>query len=300
MASRTPSEKAAQENAAEPGQRTGEQVLDGNGAAAPGRPATAPAVTGAKQVDRTLGHGNSLAGPCPIDAPDGPPEVSGHDRFDALLQSQAEILDFVVTGASLVLVLERVALQVERLARPALCSIHLLDPEGRALRRGATASLPADYLRLLDSPAVGTETTPCHGAARRRERIVAANLGVEARWPEFREGALANGVRAVCAQPILDRQGAVLGVLALHYKERHRADAGDHQIMDAMASLAGFAIRHENRERSRRSADERFASLASTIPGVVYQRLVTPDGDIRYTYISEGARTSSGSRRRRS
>jgi len=34
---------------------------------------------------------------------------------------------------------------------------------------------------------------------------------------------------------------------------------------------------------------EGFEALAK-LPGVViYQRLVTPDGDIRYTYISEGA-----------
>ncbi|MEL7544301.1 MAG: PAS-domain containing protein, partial [Pseudomonadota bacterium] len=37
------------------------------------------------------------------------------------------------------------------------------------------------------------------------------------------------------------------------------------------------------------SANERFSKLASTIPGVVYQRRVCPNGDIRYTYISETA-----------
>ena len=42
------------------------------------------------------------------------------------------------------------------------------------------------------------------------------------------------------------------------------------------------------------NADERLSSLAATIPGVVYQRQVTQDGDIRYTYISEGARDLFG------
>jgi signal transduction histidine kinase/DNA-binding response OmpR family regulator len=37
-----------------------------------------------------------------------------------------------------------------------------------------------------------------------------------------------------------------------------------------------------------------FSSLAETIPGVVYQRIVRPDGDIRYTYLSEGARELFG------
>jgi len=39
---------------------------------------------------------------------------------------------------------------------------------------------------------------------------------------------------------------------------------------------------------------ERLSAIAESIPGVVYQRVVTPDGDIRYTYISEGARELFG------
>ena len=42
------------------------------------------------------------------------------------------------------------------------------------------------------------------------------------------------------------------------------------------------------------TGNDRFASLASMIPGVVYQRIVKPDGDIRYTYMSEGAREMFG------
>ena len=39
---------------------------------------------------------------------------------------------------------------------------------------------------------------------------------------------------------------------------------------------------------------ERLAAIAESIPGVVYQRIVMPDGDIHYTYISEGARDLFG------
>ncbi len=42
------------------------------------------------------------------------------------------------------------------------------------------------------------------------------------------------------------------------------------------------------------TGNDRFASLASMIPGVVYQRIVEPNGDIRYTYMSEGAREMFG------
>ena len=50
----------------------------------------------------------------------------------------------------------------------------------------------------------------------------------------------------------------------------------------------------ERAESAQLEADERLASVAASIPGVVYQRQVTPGGDISYTYISEGARALFG------
>ena len=47
-------------------------------------------------------------------------------------------------------------------------------------------------------------------------------------------------------------------------------------------------------EKNSTIDSERLSAIAESIPGVVYQRIVTPDGDIRYTYISEGARDLFG------
>jgi len=47
-------------------------------------------------------------------------------------------------------------------------------------------------------------------------------------------------------------------------------------------------------EKNSTIDSERLSAIAESIPGVVYQRVVTPDGDIRYTYISEGARDLFG------
>jgi len=47
-------------------------------------------------------------------------------------------------------------------------------------------------------------------------------------------------------------------------------------------------------DENPRISSARLSAIAESIPGVVYQRIVTPDGDIRYTYISEGARDLFG------
>jgi signal transduction histidine kinase/CheY-like chemotaxis protein len=56
-------------------------------------------------------------------------------------------------------------------------------------------------------------------------------------------------------------------------------------VAAAMAAIRGV---------EKTVAPNSFSSLAATIPGVVYQRVVRPDGDIRYTYLSEGARELFG------
>lgn len=53
-------------------------------------------------------------------------------------------------------------------------------------------------------------------------------------------------------------------------------------------------IEGERRRAALQSATDRFAALARTIPGVIYQRIVKPDGTIRYTYISDAAKDLFG------
>ena len=59
--------------------------------------------------------------------------------------------------------------------------------------------------------------------------------------------------------------------------------------LESLKLLTGYAIDSTRRTQALLSADERFAALAKNIPGVVYQRVVRPNGDIRYTYISDAA-----------
>jgi PAS domain-containing protein len=71
-------------------------------------------------------------------------------------------------------------------------------------------------------------------------------------------------------------------------------EGGADQPRDALLAakllpLAKLLLAHQRQAQALISADERFASLAANVPGVVYQRRVSPGGDIRYTYVSPGA-----------
>ena len=96
------------------------------------------------------------------------------------------------------------------------------------------------------------------------------------------------------ALPIKGAEGEDPGLVFLRFDAGRRLDAEARQALGLLEPLTRVAVNSTRNTMAARAADERFASLAATIPGVVYQRAVSPDGDIRYTYISEGARDLFG------
>ena len=96
------------------------------------------------------------------------------------------------------------------------------------------------------------------------------------------------------SSPIASTSGKDIGAFLFCRTPEAHPSAEQAAILSALEPLACFAIEHSGDATALRSADARFASLANSIPGVVYQRKVSPDGTIRYTYISDGVRDLFG------
>ncbi|MCE2934153.1 MAG: EAL domain-containing protein [Hyphomicrobiales bacterium] len=60
-------------------------------------------------------------------------------------------------------------------------------------------------------------------------------------------------------------------------------------LMRAAGQTVELLVSLRRLMRRASESDTRFAELASTLPGVVYQRVVSPEGQIRYSYISDNA-----------
>ncbi len=95
------------------------------------------------------------------------------------------------------------------------------------------------------------------------------------------------------AEAIPNIQGANLstsgGRIVFLFNEERTPNSEDRLAMRSVGPHIQMVLHSIMQDRAIASANERFSKLASTIPGVVYQRRVRPDGDIRYTYISETA-----------
>ena len=218
--------------------------------------------------------------------------VTRSERRMWLLEGQNEVLELVAQGVPLSEILDRLALVIEWIIDPAICSIHLYDIAANQLTSAAGPSLSEQVnapvaVRSGDGSLWGSVIDEC-------KTIVVADIASDPLARDMADLAAADALRSCWAQPILSQEGRVLGVFTLYYRASQTPGADERGIVDAMAPLARVAIESDSRISALRSADERLTSLATSVPGVVYQRRVAPDGDIRYTYISDGARDLFG------
>ena len=199
------------------------------------------------------------------------------------------VLGMMEAGADLSEVLVHLSGTVREMTGANYCVISLADDELRRFSSVHGQDLPEEYRSAVEGLDIQLGSSPCGAAICLREPVVVEDLRTNDIYRWCRQIAIPLGIRAYWSHPILDRNANPAGAIALLNTTAGQPDETQLWVLEALSPLAHHVIEHYRREAALESADVRIASLAASIPGVVYQRVVTPDGDIRYTYISDGA-----------
>src|SRR6266513_4757645 len=180
------------------------------------------------------------------------------------LRAQVRLLALLSSAAPLNVLLGALASYVETWTEGLHCTVLLVDPTGRLLRPGAAPSLPEAYTHAIDPVPIGIGEGSCGTAAARREMVVVEDVEQSDLWTKYAPIALSYGLRACWSVPIVDDARALLGTLALYYRERRAPSAHEIDLSELASSLAAFAIqRHRDAERLRTSE----ARLESAVRG---------------------------------
>ena len=191
--------------------------------------------------------------------------VGDHQRLtrkgvELLQVGQKRLLEMIARDASLADVLDELMRTTEEQSPDMLCSVLLVDDDGRRLRHGASRRLPEEYNRGVDGVPIGPEVGSCGSAAYHRTRIVTEDIAVDPRWTDFRAVALDHGLRACWSQPILAADAAVLGTFAMYYRAPRGPTPAEIALIEVAAHIAGIAI-----ERGQARAQlERYVEALDT------------------------------------
>ncbi len=199
------------------------------------------------------------------------PEDAPSPFGGALSPDERALLELTATGQSLPSVLEALAAFIEDHSDGAVwASILLLDREGRCLRHAAAPSLPSAYTDAIDGVAIGPDVGSCGTAAYHAKRVVVEDIATDPLWRDYKELALAHGLRACWSTPILSPAGDVLGTFALYRDEPHEPTQRERSLVEIATHLAAMAIERARADEDVRASDARkTAILDSALDGVI-------------------------------
>ena len=183
-------------------------------------------------------------------------DITTRKRAEDLQQNQNRVLELIATGAPLEEALTVLAHAMEERSPGLLCSVLLLDPEGKRLLLGSAPSLPDAYNQAIHGVAIGPSVGSCGTAAYRGERVIVPDIAASPFWKGYCELALRHGLRACWSEPIRSSGGQVLGTFAMYYREPHAPSNEELKLIETAAHLAGIAIEHHRAQDDLRMAKE--------------------------------------------
>lgn len=182
----------------------------------------------------------------------------------AIVACRTEVLQKIAQAAPLKETLTLMLQHVEAVLPEMLCSVLLLDADGRHLRHGAAPSLPPEFMAAIDGTAIGPAVGSCGTAAFRRETVIVADIATDPLWTDFRDLALPHGLRACWSTPISDDHGEVLGTFAIYFRQAGLPAAAHQQCISLVVDLASVAIHRERVRAELQVCKERYHRVVSS------------------------------------
>jgi signal transduction histidine kinase len=182
-------------------------------------------------------------------------DITARKRAETLLAGEKHLLEMVARGDSLPRILDALCRLVEELASDALSSILLLE-DGNRLRHGAAPHLPQAYINAIDGAPIGPSAGSCGTAAYRGRPVLVSDIASDPLWADYRDLALAHGLRACWSSPILSSEDKVLGTFAVYYREARSPTPEQLEIIEQVTHLASIALERKRAETAVRASEQ--------------------------------------------
>jgi len=188
----------------------------------------------------------------------------------ALAELDEQVLAMVMAHAALPEILDALCRNIEKHYSEMLCSVLLLDSDGKTLRHGAAPTLPKGYSQAIDGVQIGPAAGSCGTAAYRRQQVVVSDIANDPLWADYRHLALPHGLRACWSTPIGSQGSRVLGTFAVYYREPRTPDEEHLQLIAHATHIAAIATEWDRDKAELSAAENRYRTLVERLPAITY------------------------------
>ena len=197
-------------------------------------------------------------------------DISVRKRAEAFAEGQKQILEMIANGDPLRAILVALLRVAEAQCEGMLCSISLLDPDGLHLRDAASPSLPASYTNTLDGARIGPAAGSCGTAVFRKEPVYVEDIGTDPLWQDYKEVALAHGLKACWSNPIFGDGHEVWGSFAAYFRHPCKPEAEHLRLIDLTTHTAAIAINRHRVESALQASEEQSRAVVESAPDAIF------------------------------
>jgi PAS domain S-box-containing protein len=191
-------------------------------------------------------------------------DITQQKREQALHTGQMRVLETIASNAPLAGVLTSIVNLIEPQSDGMLCSILLLNRDGKHVMPGAAPNLPEAYSRALEGAPIGPRAGSCGTAMFRGKQVIVSDIQEDPLWQDYRALAAQFDLRACWSTPIISHTGKVLGSFAMYYHEPRSPGPEEIQLISVATHVAAIAIERRQAEEKLRSSEERYRRIVDT------------------------------------
>src|SRR6266852_408034 len=207
-------------------------------------------------------------------------------QAESLLAAEKRTLEMLANGASLSEVLNDLCASIDAHAPPVTSMVCLMN--GEWLSPCAGPNVAATFKAAITPWRIGPDRASCGAAAFTKQRVIVPNISKDPRWPDdARDLTLSHGFSAAWSEPLISKDGEVLGTFAMYYPEPRTPLSSDLELINAAGHIALIAIELERSHLALKkvlveikSSENRLRTIIDTIPALAWS--ARPDGSAEF------------------
>ncbi len=188
-------------------------------------------------------------------------DITDRKQAELRVEMQNSILQRIAKAEPLVNILDALVSAIESQIEGSICSILLCDREGK-LHYGSAPNLPEAYNRALEGLPIGEGVGCCGTAAFRKEPVIVSDIATDPLWQDFKELALACGLRACWSYSAIASNGLVVATIAVYHQKIHSPQQQELDVISLAANIVKIAI---EREQSTQDLEQLNRELESRV-----------------------------------
>lgn len=173
-------------------------------------------------------------------------DITNQYRSELRNKIHDSLLEMVAKQNSLDEILLNIVNTIEQEDLGSICSILLLDEQGKHLLTGAAPNLPDFYNKAINGVEIGKGIGSCGTAAYLGKRVIVEDIMTHKYWKSYKDLAKKAKLGSCWSEPIISSTNKILGTFAIYHSKPTTPNLNDIERISFAANLAAIAI--ENRK----------------------------------------------------